>query len=254
MTRRGAARVGGIVVAAVLLLASSACRANAPAPAPSSSASSSGPTSSAPATPTSSPAPTDPVQLLAAAEDALAVSGTSFRVTAHLSPHGEDLMMEFAADRGGAVGTVTEHGVTVQVLRTADDVLYANAPAAWYAGHTDTRPEQAALADRWVRIPADAATSLRYVADLTRPGLLVSAVGPDPDVNTYELRGPENVDGSSAYVVTDVRGDTFVVAAGGPPLPREYTHDRRAGRAVFDRYGVPVTVAAPTDAVPYPVS
>lgn len=208
-----------------------------------------------------SPAPTDGKQLVTDATDALDAAD-SFHISGTIADGSESLTLDvtYGAD-GTAAGTLeAADGASIEVRRV-DGTVYANGTAEFYAqaaAQDSTGPDLSSVAGTWVVVDDSAPDVLQGAVSFLDRDDLVDSLRPDGDADeTYEISGPEDVDGTSSYIVTDQDGDTFAVAAEGDPLPVEISNNSDGdGSVSFDGYGDDVDVQAPDDSeiTPLPAS
>lgn len=200
-----------------------------------------------------SPAPTDGRDLVQSASDALG-DADSFHIEGTIVSDGTEVALDVTYGADVAQGTIDAgDGGTVELRKTDDGTVYANGDSDFYAtGNDGSGPDYSTVVGKWVVVDDSAPEGLASVAGLLDRDDLVSSLDPDSDEDdqTYDVSGPEDVDGTSAYIVTDKDGSTFAVAAEGDPLPVRITNsstDGGKGEIAFDGYGDDVQVDAPDD-------
>ena len=208
----------------------------------------------------SSAAPQDGEALLRSASDAIG-GAPSFHLSGTISSGGVDLAIDASYGTGVAQGTVdVGDGRTVDLRRITDGTVYASGSQAFYAQVVTpaegSGTDWAALGEKWVVVDDTAPSALSSLAGLLDRADLLSSLQPDSG-GKYAVSGPKTVHGVSSYVVTDADGSTFAVAAGGDPLPVEFsgssTDGSTGGDITFDGYGDDVTVSAPDDSEIVPI-
>lgn len=206
-----------------------------------------------------SPSPTDGKSLVQDTTDALKAVD-SFHIEGNIAEDGDNLELDITYGEGDiAQGKLDGgDGKTVELRKTEDGTVYANASSEFYAqaASTDSSgPDLSSIAGKWVVVGDDAPTALASLGELLDGDALASSLEPDSDDDeTYELSGPEDVDGTSSYIVTDKDGDTFAIAAEGDPLPVKITNKSDdSGEINFDGYGDDVSVDAPDDGEIVPI-
>lgn len=221
------------------------CGSDSPSPA---AAGSSGSSASAASSSAASPAPTDGKTLVQQATAALGAAA-SVHLSGSVQSDGETFDVDITYGPSIAQGTVdVGGGATLEMRKVTDGTVYAKGTAAYYAQApgVGTGPDLSTIADHWVVVDDAAPAALSAVTGLLDKDGLVQSLEPDDENATYELSGPKDVDGTSAYLVTDKDGSVFAVAAEGDPLPLKITDDGEDGGELdFDGYGDDTTVDAP---------
>lgn len=211
-----------------------------------------GATSSSP-TASPSPSPTDGNDLIQDASDALDAVD-SFRISGEIRDNDGRIELDISYGRDDAEGTISIDGSGSVEGRKVGDTIYANGDEEFYATLQRAAdagdPDLSGLAGKWVEVDDDAPVGLRALTTfLDRDDLVDSLEPDDSDADkTFDISGPEDVEGTRAYVVTNEDGDTFAVSAEGDPVPVRITSDTdEGGKIVFDGYGDDVSVDAPAD-------
>ena len=153
-----------------------------------------------------------------------------------------------------ATGTVTTTSVTgtkrltvtLAIIRVGG-TLYIRGDRAYYAR---IGPKAAAVAGRWLSLPASQDTSVAGLTDLS-----VVAAGLAPPSNRAQVVGTARLGSAPVIVVRPNSATKLYVAASGTPRPLrlQRTLDVPAGgdgTIDFADYGAPVTVTAPAGAIP----
>ena len=200
--------------------------------------------------PSASPSPTDGAKLVTDATGALG-DAESFHISGNIVSGSDEIELDITYGSDDVAQGSLDGGSngTIELRRVSDGTVYAKGSAEFYE-QDDSGPDLSSIADKWVVVGDDAPDVLSSAVSLLDRDEFVTSLEPDNDSDdTYDITGPEDVDGTSAYIVTDKDGSTFAVAAEGDPLPIEITNseDEDGGKITFDGYGDDVTVDAPDD-------
>jgi hypothetical protein len=185
-----------------------------------------------------------PAQILA--DSVKAVNGaTSLRLVASGTSGGSPiaLNLKLVSGRGGE-GSVTENGLTFQIIRVGAKAYFEAGSAFWKKFAGTIGPQ---LFDgRWIEASATSGqlasftplTSLRSFVD----GVLASH-------GTLKLGTPATIDGRPAIALVDTtQGGTLYVAATGTPYPLEIS-SKGSGTIRFEAWNGPVSLSAPKNPV-----
>jgi hypothetical protein len=196
------------------------------------------------AAPGSADVPT-PLALVTAAEQA-ASTATSVHVKAVLNRNHERLDVMMVKGRG-AVGSLSESGYTVKLIRIAN-VIYAKGSPRFYAHYVGGKGARL-LRGKWLE---DSATTgdlhtLAPLLDMTSLLTQVLSVGPEAVLT----QGPTaTVVGQPVTQVSDSQGGTLSIATTGTPLPVRLTEAGSTGGSfTFTRWNGPVHLKAPVHVI-----
>ena len=165
-----------------------------------------------------------------------------------------DLRLTRVKNTPAATGTVTTTSVTgtkrftvtLAIIRVGG-TLYIRGNREYYAR---IGPKAAAVAGRWISLPASQDTSVAGLTDLS-----IVAAGLAAPSNRASVAGTARIGSAPVIVLRPNSAAKLYVAASGParPLRLQRTLDVSAGgdgTIDFADYDAPVTVTAPAGAIP----
>jgi hypothetical protein len=142
---------------------------------------------------------------------------------------------------GGAVGSITTGGATIQLISTGTTVYIKADKAFWTSFGNDAAAQ--VIGDRWVKAPATDAS----FKDLASMGDFTAAIESFLSPSGTLTKGSEKtIDGTAAVGVQSSNG-TLWVATTGDPLPIKI-ESSGSGGLTFADWGAVVDVTAPADA------
>lgn len=147
----------------------------------------------------------------------------------------------------GTSGTLSEQGITVQVVSVAGSE-YVKGPAAFYAKENLTSAVAAKLANRWVKLPAGT-NAIQFSLASTAKSLQEPQSGEtfEPKVTAGTLNGQKVV------IARLTNGSQLFVAATGKPYPLKIvnsaTDPTGKGVLVLSGFGKQVSIKAPAGAL-----
>lgn len=163
----------------------------------------------------------------------------------HVAGAVDDVGIDLALVRDeGAAGEIAQGEHRFQLV-AVDGRLYIRGNEAFYrqmGGDAAVR----LLGGRWLTA-STRSDELGELAELVdKDALLDEALTPG---SAIEKDGEDTVDGRRALVLRNASGARLLIAATGEPYPLRMVDGRGEGELVFDRWGEPVELTAPQDAV-----
>jgi hypothetical protein len=184
---------------------------------------------------------TTPTQILAATKKAVDAA-TSVHLVATGTSSGSPIAfnLKLVAGRGGE-GTVTENGLTFQIVRIGTKAYFEAGTAFWKKFAGSVGPQ---LFDgKWI----EASATSGQLASLTPFTSLRAFISSVLDTHgTLKVGKSATIDGRPAIALTDTtKGGTLYVAATGKPYPLEITPSKGAGTVKFESWDQPFSLTAP---------
>jgi hypothetical protein len=186
-----------------------------------------------------------PAQILADTERAVAAAG-SVRIVAEGTSGGRPLRfdLKLVAGRGGA-GSVTEGGLTFQIVRLGSHAYFEAGAAFWkkFAGSIGPQLFQG----RWIEASATSG-QLASFTPLTSMRTFIN--GALSTHGTLVVGKTTMIGGQAALQLIDTtQGGSLYLAASGKPYPLEITSKGGAGSIRFESWNEPFSTPAPKNAL-----
>ena len=155
------------------------------------------------------------------------------------------LDVNLLGSRGGR-GRLAINGLGFQIVRIGS-TAYFSGTEAFYRRVSNAAAAQL-LNGKWLKASATSGSQFASFAQLTDMRTLLSSVlSPQ---GTPTKAGTTTYRGTRVVALTDSSGGgTLYVASQGPPYPVAIVDATRHGAVTFDRWGAPVSLAAPADAI-----
>jgi hypothetical protein len=189
-----------------------------------------------------------PIAQILADVEAAAGSATSVHIVASGLSGGKPLNMNLKLANGiGGSGSLTENGLSFQLIRVGTNAYFEGGPSFWR--HVVGASSSAALiqlfAGRWIEASATSGplAPLTMITDMKSffTGLLHSH-------GKLALGSTTTIDGQTAFGLVDTtQGGTLYVAATGKPYPLAVTpkNGSDGGSITFEAWDQPAHVTAP---------
>lgn len=183
-------------------------------------------------------------QVAADAAKALKDSG-AVHVTGTGTSDGKPLSLDLHLQGADAQGTITQDGVTLQVISTGGK-LYSQAPAAFWTAQGLPAAVGSSLAGKWVIIPSDAGSVLPVTLD----SLAQDLQKPSDGTTLEDKVGTSTFQGKNVVVITGSDKSTVDVAATGTPYPlHSVSKGTDPGTVTLSDFGKKTSIAAPAGAL-----
>jgi hypothetical protein len=183
-----------------------------------------------------------PDQILEKAKAAAkAASSVHLKGTVATSDGGTGVDLRYSRD-AGAVGSVTQNGLPIQLVFQGQDLFFKAPPDTWTELTGDSRAGEV-IGDRWVKIPPQAPGFEKITTLATFNRFIDEALTGEGGLAKTEIKTVRGL--NVVGVVEKANNETLYVATEGQPYPVQAQSN--TGRGVFDflEWNEPVDVQAP---------
>ena len=182
--------------------------------------------------------------------DIRAAAGTarSLHIVASGTSGGSALSFDLRIGASGGEGTISENGLSFQIVRLGDRLYFDASPAFWrhYGGAVAAE----LFKGRWIWVTTSSGQFASFTSFTELPALVDGILSSH---GRLAKGAAATVAGRAAFSLVDTtQGGTLWVAADGPPYPLELTPGKgNSGSIRFEDWNAPLRVVAPADAISY---
>lgn len=187
-------------------------------------------------------------QILADARKA-ALAASSVHVAGGIAANAGRITLDVSllGSRGGR-GRLAINGLGFRIIRIGNTAYFSGSEA--FYRKLSNSAAASLLKGRWLKASADSSSQFASFAQLTDMQKLIgAALKPQ---GTPTKAGPRTYHGQPVVALRDgATGSILYVATQGPPYPVAIVNTRRRSAVTFDRWGEPVALTAPANAIDF---